>query len=105
MGFSFKYFKAYLDEKLGQIIAAIGGGGGVNNTIDFIVDDISVAAQTTPVNKKSFTLYFIGANGKINGKIVPNGYVVQYGNGKDKITNTLEYLRPAAGKVIITTIE
>lgn len=104
MGFSFKYFKAYLDVKLGQIIAAIGGGGGVTNKITHSVDDASVTPQPTPINVKSFSLLFIGANGQINGKVVPNNYAVQYGNGKDQIVNSLEYIRPETGKVIITSI-
>ena len=104
MGFSFKYFKAYLDVKLAQIIAAIGGGGGVPNEIAHITDDTSTTPQASPVNVKSFSLLFLGANGQINGKVVPNNYSVQYGNGKDQIINTIEYKRPELGRVIITTI-
>lgn len=101
----FRQFTYYLEKKFTELIAAIGGGGGgVTNTITHTVDDTSTTPQPSPKNVKSFSLLFLGAGGQINGKVVPNNYSLQYGNGKDQITNTIEYTRPETGRVIITTI-
>lgn len=79
----------------------------VNRTPGFTTDNSSVVAQPTPTGVVSYSLFFRGTGGQLNGVNVPDGYSVSYGNGKDPITVAMTYLRPTAGtgtEVLITTL-
>lgn len=79
----------------------------INRTPTFTADTTSVIAIATPTGVISYSLLFLGTNGELNGAVVPDGYRVDYGNGKDLITGAMTYLRPTAGtgqQVLITTL-
>ena len=67
----------------------------------------SVTPQTTPTGVVSFSLLFRGTGGQLNGQSVPDGYKVNFGNGKDPITASMPYVRPTGGtgaEVLISTL-
>jgi len=76
----------------------------VVRTPSLIEDAISVGAQALPITTVSYSILFDGAGGKLNGITVPDKYQVNYGNGFDVITGALSYERPAAGRVLISTL-
>ena len=79
----------------------------VNRTPGFTSYSVSVTPQNTPTGVVSYSLFFRGTGGKLNGVTVPDGYSVSYGNGKDPITVAMTYERPTAGtgaEVLITTL-
>lgn len=76
----------------------------VADTPKFIEDSTSTGQQNTPTGVVSFSLLFDGTGGKIEGVTVPDKYQVNYGNGFNKITASIKYERPPAGRVIITSL-
>lgn len=79
----------------------------VNRTPGFTIDTASVTPQTTPIGVVSFSLLFRGTGGQLNGQSVPDGYKVNFGNGKDPITASMPYVRPTGGtgaEVLISTL-
>ncbi len=79
----------------------------VNTTPGFTSDTSSVFATPVPTGVKAFSLLFRGTGGQLNGVNVPDGYRVDFGNGKDPVVTTMTYLRPTAGtgqEVLISTL-
>lgn len=79
----------------------------VNTTPGFSIDTTSIVAQPVPTGVKSFSLLFRGTGGQLNGATVPDGYRVDFGNGKDPVVTGMTYLRPTAGtgqEVLISTL-
>lgn len=79
----------------------------VNRTPGFSADTVSVGATATPTGVVAFSLLFRGIGGTLNGRAVPDGYTVNYGNGKDPITVSMNYVRPTGGtgmEVLISTL-
>lgn len=79
----------------------------VNTVPGFTIDTASVVAQPVPTGVKAFSLLFRGTGGQLNGATVPDGYRVDFGNGKDLVVTAMTYLRPTAGtgqEVLISTL-
>lgn len=79
----------------------------VNTVPGFTSDTASVVAQAVPTGVKAFSLLFRGTGGQLNGVNVPDGYRVDFGNGKDPVVTAMTYLRPTAGtgmEVLISTL-
>lgn len=76
----------------------------VVRTPNLIEDAVSAGVQALPITAVSYSVLFDGAGGKLNGITVPDKYQVNYGNGFDVITGALSYERPAAGRVLISTL-
>ena len=79
----------------------------VNTVPGFTSDTASVIAQPVPTGVKAFSLLFRGTGGQLNGVNVPDGYRVDFGNGKDPVVTAMTYLRPTAGtgqEVLISTL-
>lgn len=79
----------------------------VNTVPGFTIDTTSVVAQSVPTGVKAFSLLFRGIGGQLNGATVPDGYRVDFGNGKDPVVTAMTYLRPTAGigqEVLISTL-
>lgn len=79
----------------------------VNTVPGFTIDTASGVAQPVPTGVKAFSLLFRGTGGQLNGATVPNGYRVDFGNGKDPVVSAMTYLRPTAGtgqEVLISTL-
>lgn len=79
----------------------------VNTVPGFSIDTASVVAQPVPTGVKAFSLLFRGTGGQLNGATVPDGYRVDFGNGKDPVVTAMTYLRPTAGtgqEVLISTL-
>lgn len=79
----------------------------VNTIPGFSIDTTSVGATAVPTGVKAFSLLFRGTGGQLNGFTVPDGYRVDFGNGKDPVVTAMTYLRPTAGtgqEVLISTL-
>ena len=79
----------------------------VNTVPGFTIDTASAVAQPVPTGVKAFSLLFRGTGGQLNGATVPDGYRVDFGNGKDPVVTAMTYLRPTAGtgqEVLISTL-
>lgn len=79
----------------------------VNTVPGFTSDTSSVVATPVPTGVKAFSLLFRGTGGQLNGVNVPDGYRVDFGNGKDPVVTAMTYLRPTAGtgqEVLISTL-
>lgn len=79
----------------------------VNTVPGFSIDTTSVGATAVPTGVKAFSLLFRGTGGQLNGFTVPDGYRVDFGNGKDPVVTAMTYLRPTGGtgqEVLISTL-
>ncbi len=79
----------------------------VNTVPGFTIDNSSAVAQPVPTGVKAFSLLFRGTGGQLNGANVPDGYRIDFGNGKDPVVTAMTYLRPTAGtgqEVLISTL-
>jgi hypothetical protein len=79
----------------------------VNTVPGFTIDTTSIIATAVPTGVKAFSLLFRGTGGELNGAVVPDGYRVDFGNGKDPVVTAMTYLRPTAGtgqEVLISTL-
>jgi len=63
--------------------------------------------HATPINGVSFSIFFDGSGGTLNGISVPDGYQVNYGNGFNKLTTALPFTVPTGGnlRVLISTLD
>ena len=96
-----------LENILTQLTAINTAVSPVNTVPGFTADTASVAVTAVPTGVKAFSLLFRGTGGQLNGVNVPDGYRIDFGNGKDPVVTTMTYLRPTAGtgmEVLISTL-
>jgi len=96
-----------LENILTQLTAINTAVSPVNTVPGFTADTASVVATAVPTGVKAFSLLFRGTGGQLNGANVPDGYRIDFGNGKDPVVTAMTYLRPTAGtgqEVLISTL-
>lgn len=96
-----------LENILTQLTAINTAVSPVNTVPGFTADTSSIVAQPVPTGVKAFSLLFRGTGGQLNGVNVPDGYRIDFGNGKDPVVTAMTYLRPTAGtgqEVLISTL-
>lgn len=96
-----------LENILTQLTAINTAVSPVNTVPKFTIDNSSGVAQSVPTGVKAFSLLFRGTGGELNGAVVPDGYRVDFGNGRDPVVSGMTYLRPTAGtgqEVLISTL-
>jgi hypothetical protein len=96
-----------LENILTQVTAINVAVSPVNTVPGFTIDIVSVGATPVPTGVKAFSLLFRGTGGQLNGATVPDGYRIDFGNGKDPVVTAMTYLRPTAGtgqEVLISTL-
>lgn len=96
-----------LENILTQLTAINTAVSPVNTVPGFTADTASVVATAVPTGVKAFSLLFRGTGGQLNGANVPDGFRIDFGNGKDPVVTAMTYLRPTAGtgqEVLISTL-